>query len=98
MNALEAPIFFSGVKLDPSNEWVKMVELISWETLEEAYAESFGESTTGNPAKPVRMAVGTLIIKERYRMSDEDVVKEIRMNPYLQYFIGLPGFTHEVLC
>ena len=95
MNALEAPIFFSGVKLDPSNEWVKMVELISWETLEEAYAESFGESTTGNPAKPVRMAVGTLIIKERYRMSDEDVVKEIRMNPYLQYFIGLPGFTHE---
>jgi len=41
------------------------------------------------------MAVGTLVIKERYKFSDDDVVEEIRMNPYLQYFIGLPGFTHE---
>jgi IS5 family transposase len=41
------------------------------------------------------MALGALIIKERYGFSDEDTVQEIRMNPYLQFFIGLPAFQHE---
>jgi hypothetical protein len=41
------------------------------------------------------MAIGTLVVKERYRFSDDDILEEIRMNPYLQYFIGLPEFTHE---
>ena len=41
------------------------------------------------------MALGALIIKERYGFSDEDTVQEIRMNPYLQFFLGLPAFQHE---
>jgi hypothetical protein len=69
--------------------------MVPWERIEEQYAASFEGSTTGNPAKPARMAVGTLIIKERYGFSDDDILEEIRMNPYLQYFIGLPEFTHE---
>ncbi|MGI6671737.1 MAG: transposase [Christensenellales bacterium] len=36
------------------------------------------------------MALGVLVIKERYGFSDEDTVQEIRMNPYLQFFLGLP--------
>lgn len=40
------------------------------------------------------MALGALLIKERYRFSDEDVVKEIAMNPYLQYFLGLREFRY----
>jgi hypothetical protein len=39
--------------------------------------------------------IGALIIKERYGFSDEDTVEEIRMNPYLQFFLGLPVFQHE---
>jgi len=95
MNALESPAFFGGVRLDPNNCWVKLAELMPWDMIEREYAASFEGATTGNPAKPARMALGTLIIKERYRLSDEDVVDEIRMNPYLQYFIGLSEFTHE---
>lgn len=41
------------------------------------------------------MALGTLLIKERYQFSDEDTVEEIGMNPYLQHFIGLSEFTHK---
>ena len=95
INALERPVYFGGVKLDPENQWVKLVELTPWEQIEERYAERFEGVPTGKPAKPARMAIGTLIIKERYRFSDEDIVEEIRMNPYLQYYIGLPAFSHE---
>jgi len=95
IDALTSPIFFGGVQLDPTNAWVQLAEMIPWEAFEEKYAESFEGSTTGNPAKPARMAIGTLVVKERYRFSDDDIIEEIRMNPYLQYFIGQPGFTHE---
>ena len=95
IDALSSPIFFGGVELDPTNTWVKIAEMIPWEAFEAKYAESFEGSTTGNQAKPARMAIGTLIVKERYRFSDDDILEEIRMNPYLQYFIGLPEFTHE---
>jgi len=95
ISALESPVFFGGVKLDPENAWVKLVEIIPWEAFEGKYAEAFKGSITGNPAKPARMAIGTLVAKERYGFSDDDILEEIRMNPYLQYFIGLPEFTHE---
>ena len=41
------------------------------------------------------MALGSLLIKERYRFSDEETVAHITMNSYLQYCIGLEGFTHK---
>ena len=95
IDALSSPVYFGGVRLDPRNIWVKLAEIIPWEAIEGKYADQFEGSTTGNPAKPARMAIGTLVIKERYRFSDDDVIEEIRMNPYLQYFIGLGEFTHE---
>jgi hypothetical protein len=95
INALETPLFFGGVKLDPSNRWVRLAELMPWDFIEEKYAQTFEGQATGNPAKPSRMAVGTLIAKERYGFSDEDILEEIRMNPYLQYYIGMPEFSHE---
>ncbi len=95
INALESPLFFEGVALDPSNDWVKLVEIMPWDLIDEKYAASFTGEETGNPAKSARMAIGALIIKERYGMSDEEVVKEIQMNPYLQYYIGMPGFRHQ---
>lgn len=95
MNALECSVFFGGVKLDPSNQWVRLSTLTPWDFIEEQYATNFEGVVTGKPAKPSRMAVGALIIKERYRFSDEDTVEEIRMNPYLQYYLGMPEFSHE---
>jgi len=80
--------------LNPDNDWVRLAKLIPWAELERRYAQTF-DSKVGNVGKPARMALGALIIKERYRFSDEDTVQEIRMNPYLQFFIGLLGFQHE---
>ena len=43
-------------KLDPENEWVKLAELVPWDTAEAAYARQFVNN--GHPAHPVRIALG----------------------------------------
>ena len=82
---------FSG-HLDPKNRWVVLAQLIPWNTLEAKYVARFCSRRMGAPAKPVRMALGALLIKERCGYFDEETVEQIRENPYLQYFIGLPEF------
>ena len=68
--------------------------MIPWDAIEEKYAELF-PSDTGNPAKPVRMALGALLIQKQYGYADRELVEQIRENPYYQYFIGLPGYQQE---
>jgi hypothetical protein len=81
-------------KLNQSNRWVKKSSLIPWDAFEEKYSEKFSDSE-GAPAKPFRMALGALIIKQEMGVSDEETVEQILENPYLQYFIGLHSFTNE---
>lgn len=83
-----------GGKLSSDNRWVKLAKLLPWEELEKRYAKNFSQKM-GAPAKPVRMALGALIIKERCGFTDEETVEQIRENPYLQYFIGLKAYTNE---
>jgi hypothetical protein len=81
---------FSG-KLSAENRWVKMAEIIPWDEIEEEYAFMF-PSDRGNVAKPVRMALGSLIIQARCGYTDRETVQQITENPYLQYFIGLKEY------
>ncbi len=84
---------FEG-KLCPNNRWVIMAELIPWDDFEEEYAKLFSPEK-GAPAKPFRMALGTLIIKEKLGTSDRETIEQIRENPYLQYFIGFQSYQHS---
>lgn len=79
-------------KLDETNRWVKKAAMIPWHRIEAKYASLF-ESSTGNVAKPVRMALGSLLIKQETGLSDEGVVQNVVENPYMQYFIGLHEFA-----
>merc|ERR1712178_321913 len=49
----------------------------------------------GAPAKLFRMALGTLIIKEKLGTSDRETIEQIRENPYLKYFICLNCYQQE---
>ena len=69
-----------------------MADMIPWDEIEKNYADLFNDKI-GNVAKPARMALGSLIIKERGGHSDEETVEQIKENPYLQFFIGLEEFT-----
>ena len=87
----EDPAMFGGISLNPNNAWVKLANLIPWWAFEEKYAEQF-PSDTGQPADSLRVALGSQLIKEKYHFSDEMIVEEIAMNPYLQYFLGFPEY------
>lgn len=92
----EAPENFMMLQgLDPSNRWVEMSKLIPWDIVEEKYAKNFKNTPFSRPAKPARMAIGTLIIKEKYGLSDVETVEIIAENPYMQYFVGLESFSNK---
>ncbi len=76
--------------MNPDNRWVKLAEIIPWEEIEEKYSNLF-PSKTGMPAKPLRMALGSLMIQKKHGFSDRELIEEIIENSYLQYFIRLPG-------
>ncbi|CAK6686852.1 hypothetical protein ICNINCKA_00084 [Synechococcus sp. CBW1107] len=63
-------------------------------SLEHHYASQFSKGFEA-PAKPFPMALGALIIKERLQVTDEELVEQIKENPYLQFFFGLEGFRFE---
>lgn len=81
-------------RLSSDNRWVIMAKLIPWSDFEQEYASLFSEEM-GAPAKSFRMALGSLIIKEKLGTSDIETVEQIRENPYLQYFIGLSSYNNE---
>lgn len=83
-----------GLTMNPENRWVKKAALIPWSALEDQYAALF-ESSQGNVAKPFRMAFGALLIQQTYDYSDEETVAQIQENPYLQFFVGLPGYKDQ---
>ena len=84
-----------GMQMNPNNRWVKKAAMIPWDTIEGEYAKLF-PSHTGMPAKPLRMALGSLLIQKQYHYPDEELVEQIRENPYYQYFIGLPGYEDKI--
>ena len=84
-----------GGRLRSDNRWVRLSKLIPWEEIEKGYAKHFAESGMGAPAKAARVALGALIIQEKLGLTDEEVVEQIRENPYLQYFIGYGEYSDE---
>jgi len=81
-----------GGKLNKENRWVKLANIIPWWDFEDKYRDNFKPSHTGEKAFSVRVALGTLIIKTKLGISDEETVNQIAENPYLQYFLGYPRF------
>lgn len=83
-----------GLHMNPENRWVKMADAIPWEIFEKKYSRLF-KGKNGRVAKPLRLALGSLIIQTKYQYSDRELVDQLTENPYYQYFIGLPGYQEE---
>ena len=61
---------------------------------EKKYSRLF-KGKNGRVAKPLRLALGSLVIQTKYQYSDRELVEQLTENPYYQYFIGLPGYQEE---
>jgi len=83
-----------GGKLNSENRWVKEAALIPWNPIAEIYNSKMC-SNFGAPAKDARVVAGAIIIKYRLNLSDEEVVEQIRENPYFQFFLGLREYTDK---
>ena len=95
VSMLESPELFGSLPLDPNNDWIKLSKFVPWREFDLKYADNF-RSKKGQRACDSRMALGSVLIKIHYKgMSDEDLTKEIAMNPYLQYFLGLREYRYE---
>jgi len=53
-----------GLKMNPENRWIKKAETIPWFAIEDRYAQLFPM-----PVKPLRAALGSLIIECNHRMT-----------------------------
>jgi len=74
---------------------IQLSKLIDWKSLEEEFAELFVEKV-GQPAKPVRLVVGLLMLQHMYGISDENVVSRWIENAYWQYFCGYDYLQHNL--
>ncbi|MGR9117584.1 MAG: IS5 family transposase [Gammaproteobacteria bacterium] len=77
--------------LDKNNRWVKLSECIPWDELAESYYQGL-PADRGRPLKDARLVIGAVLIKHKLCLSDVETVLQIQENPYLQYFVGLPGY------
>jgi transposase, IS5 family len=80
--------------LDEDNRWVKLSECIPWDEMAEGYYQGMSKNK-GRPGKDARLVIGAVIIKHKLCLSDEETVAQIQENPYLQYFVGLPGYQQQ---
>lgn len=79
------------MKLNPENRWVKMAFHFPWDRCVAIYTKLFAER--GRTAINPRVVIGSLIIKHKLKVSDEETVRLIEENPYMQFFLGLDEFA-----
>ena len=82
--------------IDPRHRLSLLAEAIDWDGFEAGFAPLY--SSVGCPAKPVRLMVGLLILKQVYNLADETVMEEWVSNPYFQYFCGETVFQWKFPC
>lgn len=88
--------FVTGLEreLDGNNRWVRLASGIPWDGLAEGYYRKLSAGQ-GRPAKDARLVIGAVVIKHKLCLSDEETVRQIQENPYLQYFVGLKEYQKE---
>ena len=86
--------FYSTFKeqLNHSHSLYLLANEIDWNRFDSAFRHHYSE-TTGAPAKPIRLMVSLLILKQIRNLSDENVVLQWSENSYFQYFSG-----EEIFC
>ena len=83
-------------QLNPKDPLLVLAQNIPWEMFEHEFSLLYAE--VGRPAKPIRLMVGLLLLKQVENLSDERVVEAWTRNPYYQAFCGMEFFQWELPC
>jgi IS5 family transposase len=79
--------------IDMGHELVLLPNKIEWKYFEEEFCGFY--SITGQPAVPIHMMVGCLLLKQMYNLGDETLAQAWVRDPYMQYFCGEAHFQHR---
>ena len=72
--------------INPQHPLCKLTKRIPWKEIEHHFFGLY--ANTGRPAKPIRLMVSLLILKQLYNLSDESMVDRWIKNPCFQFFSG----------
>src|SRR5450755_5017506 len=77
------------------HELAQLAEKVDWDFIDGEIAPLYSDK--GRPGIPTRFAIGLLLLKQIYGLSDEGVCERWVYDPYFQYFTGEEFFQHEFL-
>ncbi len=84
-------------QLNHNQPLYKLSNTISWKVFEKAFSKHYS-ATKGKSAKPIRLMVALLILKQIRNLSDESVVEQWAEDSYYQYFSGENYFAAKPPC
>lgn len=84
------------MNLNSQNRWILLSNQLPWDELVKPYMRKM-DLGRGAPAVNPRVVVGSLYIKHKLKLSDEETIPTIQENPYMQYFLGLNVYHPEPL-
>jgi len=82
--------------LDSNDSLVALADTLNWDYFNESFAKYYSDE--GRPAKPIRLMVGLLLLKQLENLSDESLVLQWKRNPYYQYFCGMREYQPALPC
>jgi len=83
-------------QLNPRHPLLALAKKFPWTFFEKEFAQFY--ASVGRPAKPIRLMVGLLLLKQIENLSDERVVAAWEQNPYYQAFCGAKYFQWGLPC
>ncbi len=75
------------------HELAQLAGKIDWDWIDGEIAPLYSDQ--GRPGLPTRFAIGLLLLKQIYGLSDEGVCERWVYDPYFQFFTGEEFFQHE---
>ena len=82
---------YSG-QIDQNNRWIKLAQLVPWESLDTIYRRYFDEGKQA-VIKSSRLILGLLLGQMLLELGDRPIVEYFHENPYFQYFCGQESFV-----
>lgn len=82
--------------INMEHELILLADKIDWEYFAKELTPFYSE--VGRPALPLRLMVGSLLLKRLYNLGDETLAEAWVLNPYMQYFCGMTFFEHKFPC
>lgn len=84
-------------QIDTKHPLFRLSKSINWSVFEDEFSKHYSPKM-GKPAKPIRLMVSLLILKQLRNLSDENIVMAWSENLYFQFFSGQESFVPKTPC